>query len=116
MYMTQTLHRAARLHPTKLATIYGDRRTDYGSMQDRVSRFAGALRKLGVSPVDRVGMLSLNSDHYREYFFSVYWAGGVVNPANIRWSADEIAYSVADCDTQVLLMDDLFLPLFGATR
>ena len=116
MYMTQTLHRAARLHPTKLATIYGDRRTDYGSMQDRVSRFAGALRKLGVSPGDRVGMLSLNSDRYLEYYFSVYWAGGVVNPANIRWSANEIAYSFADCDTQVLLIDDQFLPMLGAIR
>lgn len=80
MYLTQTLHRAARVHPEKIATICGERRTSYASLQDRVSRLAGALRMLGVAPGDRVGMLSLNSDRYLEYFFGVYWAGGVVNP------------------------------------
>jgi acyl-CoA synthetase (AMP-forming)/AMP-acid ligase II len=28
-----------------------------------------------------------------------YWAGVAVNPINIRWSANEIAYSLDDCDT-----------------
>jgi acyl-CoA synthetase (AMP-forming)/AMP-acid ligase II len=116
MYLTQTLHRAARVHPEKLATICGERRTSYASMQDRVSRLAGALRMLGVAPGDRVGMLSLNSDRYLEYFFGVYWAGGVVNPANIRWSAAELAYSFADCDTRVLFIDDQFLPMLCAIR
>jgi len=116
MYLTQTLHRAARVHPDRLATIYGDRRTSYASLQDRVSRLAGALRALGIAPGDRVGMLSLNSDRYLEYFFGVYWAGGVVNPANIRWSAGEIAYSFADCDTRVLFIDDQFLPMLAAIR
>jgi len=116
MYLTQMLHRAARAHPEKLATICGDRRTHYARMQDRVSRLAGALRKLSVTPGDRVGMLSLNSDRYLEYVFAVYWEGGVVNAANIRWSAAEIAYSFADCDTRVLLIDDQFLPLLAAIR
>lgn len=116
MYLTQTLHRAARVHPEKIATICGERRTSYASLQDRVSRLAGALRMLGVAPGDRVGMLSLNSDRYLEYFFGVYWAGGVVNPANTRWSAAELAYSFADCDTRVLFIDDQFLPMLSAIR
>ena len=41
-----------------------------------------------MKPGDRVGMLSLNSDRYIEYFFAVPWAGGVLNPCNTRWSVD----------------------------
>lgn len=40
-----------------------------------------------------------------------YWAGAAVNPINIRWSANEIAYSLDDCDTRILLVDDSFAPL-----
>ena len=40
-----------------------------------------------------------------------YWAGVAVNPINIRWSANEIAYSLDDCDTRILLVDDNFAPL-----
>lgn len=116
MYLTQSLQRSARCHPEKLATIFGSRRTDYATMLDRVARLGGALRSLGVGPGDRVALLSLNSDRYLEYFYAVYWAGAVVNPSNIRWSASEIAYSLADCDTRVLLIDDQFLPMLPTLR
>ena len=67
MYMTQSLHRAARMHPSKPATIYGSRRQDYASLQQRVARLAGGLKSLGVEAGDRVAILSLNSDLYLEY-------------------------------------------------
>jgi len=116
MYMTQSLHRAVRVHPRKTATICGDRRHDYVTFQERIVRIAGALRAAGVKPGDRVGILSLNSDRFLEYFYATYWAGGVVNPCNIRWSANEIAYSLSDCDTRVLLIDDQFLPMLPQLR
>jgi acyl-CoA synthetase (AMP-forming)/AMP-acid ligase II len=116
MYLTQSLHRAVRIHPKKLATIFGARRHDYSTATDRVARLAGALRALGVSTGDRVGILSLNSDRYFEYYYATWWAGAVVNPCNTRWSVAEIAYSLQDCDTRVLLIDDSFLPKLGELR
>jgi acyl-CoA synthetase (AMP-forming)/AMP-acid ligase II len=83
---------------------------------ERVVRFAGALKTLGLAPGDRVGMLALNSDRYLEYYLSVYWAGLAVNPANIRWNANEIAYSLDDCDTRVLIVDDQFAPMESELR
>ncbi len=109
MYLTQTLHRANRVHPHKLATVYGTRRHDYATAHDRIARLAGALRSLGVKAGDRVGILSLNSDRYFEYLYATWWAGAVVNPCNTRWSVSEIAYSLQDCDTRVLLIDDAFV-------
>lgn len=114
--ITQALHRAVRIHPKKLATICGQRRHDYSTLYQRVACLAGALRALGMMPGDRIAIISLNSDRYVEYFFAVLWAGGVVNPINISWSASEIAYSLADCDAHILLIDDPFLPMLRTLR
>ena len=116
MYLTQSLHRAISRQPHATACVYGDRTRSFAQLGDRVARFAGALRALGLHPGDRVGMLSLNSDRYLEYYMAVPWAGCVVNSANIRWSAAEIAYSLDDCDTRVLIVDDQFAPMVPELR
>ena len=108
MRLTQSLHRAIQQRPNHIATIYGGRRRTVAESADRVSRFAGALRGLGVNAGDRVAILSLNSDRYHEYFYAVPWIGAVLNPVNIRWSPAEVIYSLQDSDTKLLLIDDAF--------
>ncbi|AHH18637.1 putative fatty-acid--CoA ligase [Nocardia nova SH22a] len=116
MYLTQSLHRALQREPGRIATICGDRTRTVAESADRIARFAGALRELGVRAGDRVGILALNSDRYHEYYFAVAWIGAVVNPVNIRWSAAEIVYSLEDSDTRVLLVDDAFAKIVPALR
>ena len=40
----------------------------------------------------------------------------MANPVNIRWSPAEIAYSLAACDTRVLLAGDAFAPVTAELR
>ncbi len=109
MYLTQGLHRSLQLQPDRIATIFRGRKKSFRTFGECVARLAGALRKLGMRPDDRVGMLALNSDRYLEYMMAVWWGGGVLNPVNIRWSVPEIVYSLDDCDTGFLVIDDHFL-------
>ena len=108
MYFTQSLHRAVQQTPQAIATVFGDRQRTWQQCAERVARFAAALREVGVSPGDRVAILARNSDYYHEYLYAVPWAGGVVNPVNVRWSVQEIAYSLVDSGTRVLLVDSTF--------
>jgi acyl-CoA synthetase (AMP-forming)/AMP-acid ligase II len=114
--LTDGLHRALRDCPGAEAVTAGERRYTYAAFTERVSRLAAALTSLGVLPGDRVGMLALNSHRYIEYFFGVWWAGGVINPVNIRWNPKEVAYSLDDCDTRVLLVDATFAPMVPMLR
>lgn len=116
MYLTQGLHRAVQQNPNGLATVYRERRHTFAEVADRVARLAAALRGLGVGDGDRVAMLSLNSDRYHEYLLAVPWANAVLNPVNIRWSTAEIAHSLRDSGTRVLLVDDAFAHLVPALR
>ncbi|WP_218510810.1 long-chain fatty acid--CoA ligase [Variovorax sp. dw_308] len=108
MYLTQGLHKSMHVRPDATAVRFMDKELTYAQLGDRVARLAGALRKLGINDGDRVAMYSLNSLRYIEYDLAVPWAGGVLNPVNIRWSAAEILYSLDDSGTTVMIVDDAF--------
>lgn len=116
MHLTIGLHRAMQQRPNAIATVFGERRRTFAELGERVSRLASALQTLGLRAGDRVAMLALNSDRYLEYYLAAFWAGGVVNPVNIRWSPTEIVYSLDDCDTAILLVDDAFVPMAAELR
>ncbi|MNO43815.1 Long-chain-fatty-acid--CoA ligase [compost metagenome] len=116
MHLTQCLQRSLQQTPEQIVSIFGERRHTYRQFGERVARLAGALCHLGMAPGDRVGMLALNSDRYLEYMMGVWWGGGVLNPVNTRWSVAEIVYSLDDCDTRLLIVDDQFLPLVEGIR
>jgi long-chain acyl-CoA synthetase len=108
MYLTQGLHRSLQQNPDRVAISFKGRRRTFREFADRAARLAAALRGIGMAADDRVAMLALNSDRYLEYVMGVWWGGGVLNPVNIRWSVAEIAYSLNDCDTRILIVDDHF--------
>jgi len=116
MYLTQGLHRAVQQDPDGLMTICGDRKRTAGEAADRVARLAGAFLALGVAEGDRVAMLSLNSDRFSEYLLATPWANAVLNPVNVRWSPAEIAYSLEDSQTKLLVVDDTFAPMVPAIQ
>lgn len=115
-YLTQSVHRNAQIRGKKIATINGDRQHTWSQVKNRVARFAGALRSIGVEAGDRVAILALNSDRYFEYYFGVPWAGGCVVPLNIRWSAPENAYSLKDAGAEILVVDDAFAKMVPALK
>ncbi|MWA02885.1 long-chain-fatty-acid--CoA ligase [Actinomadura sp. LD22] len=116
MYITQSLHAARQREPDRVATISGTRTRTVTETATRVARLAGALRSLGVASGDRVGIYAFNSDRYHELLMAVPWADAVVNPVNVRWSAPEVAYSLVDCETRALVVDDAFASAVPALR
>lgn len=108
MQLTQSLHKAQRECPNAVAVAFGDQQLSFAQFKDRVMRLAAVLQQLGMQPGDRVGMMALNSRRYVEYLYGVWWGGGAINPVNVRWSPQEVAYSLDDCDTRILLVDKTF--------
>lgn len=116
MHLSQLLAKAARERPAEVAIVDGAERLDFAELAARSGRFAAALQGLGVAPGDRVGMLAHNSHRYAEFLMGTWMAGAVVNPVNVRWTAAEVAYSLDDCDTRVLLVDANFAPMAADLR
>jgi len=111
LQLTHSLHRQLQQQPSATASVFRGRRRSWKQLADRASHLAAALQGLGLQRFDRVGMLALNSDTYLEFMLGTWWAGGALNPVNIRWSPAEIAFSLDDCDTRILLIDENFANL-----
>ena len=106
--LTQGLHHQLRHGPGRVATVSGGRRRTWSDLADRAARLAAVLQRHGMARGDRVGMLGVNTDAYMDYMLGVWWGGGALNPINIRWSPAEVAFSLDDCQTEILLVDDQY--------
>ena len=64
----QPLSRALAHRRRIRAVVCQDNRRTYAELGSRCRRLAGAMRKLGLAPGDRVGVIALNSDRYLELY------------------------------------------------
>jgi long-chain acyl-CoA synthetase len=88
------------------ASVFEGRTRTWGEVLDRAARIASGLRKLGVSPGDRVAVLSANSDDFMVLYLAVPWAGAVLVPLNCRWSEAENRFAIADCAPRLIVASD----------
>ena len=114
MSILSGLHRAVQINAGGVATLHAGRRCTWAAFADRVSRFAGALRALGVDRGMRVAILALNSDRYLEYYYAVPWAGGMVVPLNVRLAAAELIEILNDSGAEILIVDEAMSPMLPA--
>ena len=108
MSTTFGLHRALQFARNGIATQFEGRQRTWAEVADRVARLAGALQRLDIGKGDRVAILMLNQDRYFELYLAIAWAGAVVVPLNIRWSAAENQDCLSDCRPKLLFVDAAF--------
>src|SRR3712207_6791222 len=95
--------RRARISPDRAAVLDPHRSLTYAELADRTARYAGALRRLGVGPGDRVAYLGVNAVEVFETFFAAWLLGAIAVPLNYRLSAAEIRYMLEDSGASVLV-------------
>ncbi len=104
----------ARETPWRIATVFGDRRTSYAALHERVLRAVAALRAAGIAPGDRVGHMGLNHPDYLVLMQACARMGAVLAPINWRLVAGEVAWILKDAGIRLLLADRAFAPVVEA--
>src|SRR5512142_452110 len=99
--LTQALSTAAG----SCAVACQDSRRTYAELGARCRRLAGAMRKLGLAPRDRVGVIALNSDRYLELYLGLPAAGYVLVPVNSRLAPAEMRAILDDAEVSVAFAD-----------
>ena len=80
---------------------------------DRAERLAGALRRLGVRPGDRVGTFCWNNQEHMEAYLAMPCMGAVLHTLNIRLFPEQLAYVVNHAEDKVVIVDDSLVPLLA---
>ena len=113
---TQPLTQALGTAAGSCAVVCQDRRRTYAELGARCRRLAGAMRKLGLAPQDRVGVVALNSDRYLELYLGLPAAGYVLVPVNSRLAPAEMRAILDDAGVSVVFADAEYPGTAGAGR
>ncbi|QEM68227.1 fatty acid--CoA ligase [Geobacter sp. FeAm09] len=117
----QLLIKQLLLHPVVDAPdqeiVYRNQvRHSYRQFRERVQRLAAALTRMGVKPGDTVAVMDWDSHRYLECFFAVPMIGAVLHTINVRFSAEQILFTIDHAEDDVLLINSEFLPILEQIR
>jgi len=109
--------RRAAISPDRVALVFGEERTTYAQLHERILRVAGHLHEAGVRRGDRVAYLGPNHPAFVETMFATYRLGGVFVPLNFRLASPEIDYMLEHSGARVLVYAPECAPVVrGSTR
>jgi fatty-acyl-CoA synthase len=91
--------------------VYGGDRYSWSQVIDRVKGLASGLDGLGVKRGDRVAVVDVDTNRYLEAYFAVPMMGAILHTVNVRLPPEQIAYTVAHAEDDVIMIRDEFLPL-----
>lgn len=97
--------------------VYRDRmRYTYRELYRRVLQLASALYRLGVEEGSKVGVIEWDSHRYLEMYFGIPGIGAILHTINPRLSLDNVAYTMAHAEDEVLIYHEDFAPLVEQLR
>ncbi len=82
----------------------------YGQLADRVARFAGALRTLGVQREERILICLLDTIDWPTAFLGALKAGVVAVPVNTLMTEDDYRFMLADSRARMLVVSEALYP------
>lgn len=123
------LHEAvADVAPDRECIVWRDRRLSWGDVTERTRRLAHGLLAAGVggsprpvdhgweSPHDHVALLLTNGNEYLEAMVGCWKARAAAINVNYRYTADELAYVLADSGATAIVYHARFAPIVRQAR
>ncbi len=102
--------------PDQEIVYRGTQRFTYRDLALRIHRLANALTALGVKPGDTVAVMDYDSHRYLECFFAVPMLGAVLHTINVRFSPEQILYTIDHAEDDVLLVNADFLQILEQVK
>lgn len=89
-------------------------RYNYQQAHERIQKLANALRRLGVKPGDRVGVMEWNTYRHFELYFAISGLGAVLLQMNLRLSAVDVSYVVNHSEAKIIIVGESLIPMIEA--
>ena len=110
------LDRAADQYPRRQALIFQNTRITYAALRERAERFAGALRRAGIAPGERVAVMLPNLPQTAEAFWGILKAGAIAVMVNPLYMETELCTNLNDAEVETLIVLDALWPRIAPLR
>jgi acyl-CoA synthetase (AMP-forming)/AMP-acid ligase II len=108
--------KAARSFPDRLAIAYGDREWTYRQTDERINKFANALRSLGIQKGTNVAILLHNCPEFIESLFACFKAGLGTVPINFRLHPKECSFIIDNSEAVAVILGEDFRDSLNALK
>ncbi|HLZ05029.1 MAG TPA: long-chain-fatty-acid--CoA ligase [Bradyrhizobium sp.] len=115
MDLSGLIERNAAFAPDKPALHFEGGTLSYAAFAARIEQTARALKsELGVSPGDRIAILSLNRPDYLVLLYACARLGAILVPLNWRLAVAEQEFILSDAAANVLVLEQAFAAVLPA--
>jgi len=114
--MGRWLSDLGKYSPDGLAFIYGDKRTTWKGLNERVNSLANALWDLGIRKGDKVTLMFHNCTEFVETTYAIQKIGAIPVPINYRFVPKEIEYQTNNSDSIAYVFEDIWLDAVEEAR
>ena len=97
---------AGRAHGDATCVVYEGERATYDACFRATAALAERLQAAGVTKGDRVALAMRNLPEWPVAFFAITSIGAICVPLNAWWTADELAFALADSGSTAVICDD----------
>ena len=104
------LDEAAARYPKRPALIFQNTRLSYKALHEAAERFAGALRRAGIRPGQRVAVMLPNLPQTMIAFWGVVKCGAVAVMVNPLYMERELLQNLNDAGAECLVLLDMLWP------
>ena len=95
----------ARRHGARVLLRVGDVQWSFADAPDIVARAAGRLAAAGVTPGDRVAIMSLNRAAFMECLLGCAWLGAIAVPINVASKGPSLQHIFANSNARLLIVE-----------
>ncbi|MBK8256285.1 MAG: amino acid adenylation domain-containing protein [Polyangiaceae bacterium] len=97
--------RAAKLRPNAIALTSGSEQVTYRELEERATKLARELRRRGVKPGERVGIVMERTPRLVVALYAILKAGGAYVPVEPTQPTERIFLILGDTDPRLVLTD-----------
>lgn len=110
MNVIQSVERAAKFFPDKVAIIFESQQITYTELNRRANRLANALKAKGIEKGDRVALYLPNIPEFAVCYLAALKIGAIAVSVNPMLKAEELKYLVNDSGSVLLFTVEDLLP------
>jgi acyl-CoA synthetase (AMP-forming)/AMP-acid ligase II len=103
MDIRKTVEATARRYPTKTAVHFKDQQISFSQLHENSLKLAHALKNLGVSKGDKIGIFLPNSPEYLYSYLACFYLGAVGVPLDFMLKTDELVSCLSHSETNLLI-------------
>ena len=96
-----------------LAVICDDEEVTYGELAAISSRVGNVFRNLGINAGDRILIMVRDTPNFFYIYLGILKIGAVPVGLNTRFSAQDIAYTIDDSGSDLIVLDSCFAELYN---